>query len=83
MTISNQGSTLTVTDDLTSGKARLHLILYGDEDLYNYNITSDISTFTLTIDGWFIVESYIFDEYTDIASERGYYILKSNTNLIR
>ena len=38
MTISNQGSTLTVTDDLTSEKARLHLILYGDEDLYNFNI---------------------------------------------
>ena len=51
MTISNQGSTLTVTDELASGKARLHLILYGDEDLYNYNITSNISTFTLTIDG--------------------------------
>ena len=60
MTISNQGSTLTVTDDLTSGKARVHLILYGDEDLYNFNITEDDSTFTLNIDGWFIVESYIF-----------------------
>ena len=51
MTISNQGSTLTVTDDSTSEKARLHLILYGDEDLYNYNITESSSTFTLNIDG--------------------------------
>ena len=78
MTISNQGSTLTVTDDLTSEKARLHLILYGDEDLYNFNITETTSTFTLNIDGWFIVDSYIFNTYTDIASERGYYVLKSN-----
>lgn len=51
MTISNQGSTLTVTDDSTSEKARLHLILYGDEDLYNFNITESSSTFTLNIDG--------------------------------
>ena len=51
MIVTNQGSTLTVTDDLTSEKARLHLILYGDEDLYNFNIAETTSTFTLNIDG--------------------------------
>ena len=76
MTISNQNSTLTVTDVLTTNKAWLHLILYGDETLNAYDITSDISTFELTTDGWFIIESYLLDEYDFIQISTDYYILK-------
>ena len=76
MTISNQNSTLTVTDVLTTNKAWLHLILYGDETLNAYDITSDISTFELTTDGWFIIESYLLNEYTSIQISTDYYILK-------
>lgn len=76
MIITNQGSTLTVTDSIANQKAYLHLVLYGDEELYKYSITSSISTFELSIDGWFVVESYVLTEYTDIDSNRGYYIYK-------
>lgn len=79
MTISNQNSTLTVTDVLTSNKAWLHLIMYGDETLNKYDITSDVSTFELTTDGWFIIESYLLDEYTSINISASYYILKVGT----
>lgn len=80
MTISNQGNIITITDVVTSDKIWLHVLLYKDSTLYSYNITPDISTFTLNNDGWFTIYSYLLDEYTDINSGLGYYIYNDGTN---
>lgn len=73
MTVTNQGSILTVTDEIITDKAYLHLVLYGDNELYDFSITDSISTFELTIDGWFVVESYQLDEYDEVDEYGGFY----------
>ena len=79
MTISNQGNIITITDVVTSNKIWLHMLLYKDSTLHSYNITPDVSTFTLNDDGWYTIYSYLLDEYTDINGA-GYYIYNDGAN---
>lgn len=80
MTISNQGNIITITDVVTSNKIWLHMLLYKDSTLYSYNITPDVSTFTLNDDGWYTIYSYLLDEYTGINNGLGYYIYNDGAN---
>ena len=80
MTISNQGNIITITDVVTSDKIWLHMLLYKDSTLYSYNITPDVSTFTLNDDGWYTIYSYLLDEYTGINNGSGYYIYNDGAN---